>query len=144
MIMHTLKRFVKAICPPILLGSLVAFVAIFRRKVQDSNLIVYAPAGFSTPLPPENNSWESDGVRSAHEKKWAAFIEAAISSEPFGFIYESENFVNRWNVTEHNLNMTFAYVLSRTALEKTLSNGALQNESLRVLDWGGGLLITSN
>jgi hypothetical protein len=117
MISQTIKKWGKAICPPLLLGLAKSFLKNFQQKNLEDNLIVYAPEGFATPLPPENNSWESDGVLSAHEQKWKAFNREVRGSQPFGFIYESDNFSNRYRVTEHNLNLTFAYVMSRVMLE---------------------------
>jgi putative methyltransferase (TIGR04325 family) len=137
MISQTIKKWGKAICPPLLLGLAKSFLKNFQQKNLEDNLIVYAPEGFATPLPPENNSWESDGVLSAHEQKWKAFNREVRGSQPFGFIYESDNFSNRYRVTEHNLNLTFAYVMSRVMLE-IMNTGQNKNQSLRLLDWGGG------
>jgi len=59
----------------------------------------------------------------------AQFVSKVEKAGPMGFSHESQ-MENRFNVIEHNIIMSFAYVISLSAHQKT---------TLSMLDWGGGI-----
>jgi putative methyltransferase (TIGR04325 family) len=80
-----------------------------------------------------SSSWNSKTIADEHETKWQSFNDIlnqdAIS---LGFIYEKKEFTNVYDITCHNLNMTFIYCLFKAYRDNHLAN------EISLLDWGGG------
>jgi putative methyltransferase (TIGR04325 family) len=93
--------------------------------------LTYTPEGWETVLPSgDNTGWDSDGVCKTKSEQWASFCCAVAETGPLGFSHEQDNLTVNDNVSSHNVNISFGYVLARAAYRKT---------SLSVLDYGGGL-----
>lgn len=91
----------------------------------------YAPEGWNSKLRnPENAGWNAPNVVAAEERKWRVYMQNCKGSGPLGFSHESSDLRVVRNLSFHNINMTYAYVLALAAQEKN---------TLSMLDWGGGL-----
>jgi putative methyltransferase (TIGR04325 family) len=93
--------------------------------------LVYTVDGWNTRLAsPENAGWNVSNVAAAEETKWRAFTENCKGIGPLGFSHESSDLTVMRNLSFHNINITYAYVLALAAHGKS---------TLTMLDWGGGL-----
>jgi putative methyltransferase (TIGR04325 family) len=91
----------------------------------------YSPQGWNTELAsPQNAGWNVSNVVVAEETKWGAFLDNCTGDGPFGFSHESSDLSVVRNLSFHNINMSYAYVLALAAHAKN---------TLTMLDWGGGL-----
>lgn len=80
----------------------------------------YLPGGWDSAPPPEfgENGWNADSTVTGTARERAQFERGLANGAPFGIAHE------------HNLHVSFAYVLALVARGKL---------SLSVLDWGAGL-----
>jgi putative methyltransferase (TIGR04325 family) len=93
--------------------------------------LVYAPEGWKTKLAnQEAAGWNVSNVAAAEEAKWGAFVENCKGTGPLGFSHEFPDLTVVRNLSFHNINMTYGYVLALAAQGK---------RTLCMLDWGGGL-----
>jgi putative methyltransferase (TIGR04325 family) len=93
--------------------------------------LVYIPEGWNSSLASrENAGWNVSNVAAAEEGKWRTFMENCKGTGPLGFSHESSDLTVVRNLSFHNINMTYAYVLALAAQGKS---------SLTMLDWGGAL-----
>lgn len=93
--------------------------------------LTYAPDGWNTKIPAAaETGWNSSMVSSAEAEKWPAFCKAVAGVGPLGLSHEHTDLTITENISFHNVNMTFGYVLARAAHLRT---------RLSVLDYGGGL-----
>jgi putative methyltransferase (TIGR04325 family) len=91
----------------------------------------YTPEGWNTSLANrENAGWNVSNVVAAEEAKWRSFTEDCNGTGSLGFSHESFDLTVVRNLSFHNINMTYAYVLALAAHSKS---------TLTMLDWGGGL-----
>lgn len=130
-----LKWAIKLFVPPIVLG-VVRFVLRLGRPVKeqgdasDRPCLEYAPAGWDTKLFDTMTGWNSPTVIAEEEAKWKAFCRNAAGSGPLGFSHEATDLSFLRDVRQHNVHISFAYVLALAAHRR---------DSLSVLDWGGAL-----
>jgi putative methyltransferase (TIGR04325 family) len=88
----------------------------------------YVPEGWERPVA----GWDGGAVAEAYLAKWPEWVAALGGKAPLGVYHEARagERLPRGDVAAHNMLLSFAYVLARTAHGR---------ERLSVLDWGGGL-----
>lgn len=88
----------------------------------------YVPEGWARPVA----GWDGGAVADAYLAKWPEWVAALGGTEPLGVYHEARagERLPRDDVAAHNMLVSFAYVLARTAHGR---------ERVSVLDWGGGL-----
>jgi putative methyltransferase (TIGR04325 family) len=93
--------------------------------------LTYSPKGWDTDIPVGKNSgWDCNGVSLAEDKKWSVFCHAVSQTGPLGFSHEHTDLTITDNLSFHNVNISFGYVLACAARQKA---------DLSILDYGGGL-----
>lgn len=123
-----LKDVLRLITPPVFI-HLVKWL--HDNGLRRKPVLEYAPMGWQTPLTnPSRTGWNTDIVVVSEQKKWEAFARNCQGNGPLGFSHESFDLSVIRNVSFHNINLTYAYVLALTAQQKS---------AVSVLDWGGGL-----
>lgn len=150
------KRLVRAVTPPIVLTALKKVLSRLGLRNQnpvgargepgqsesvapgvsehDASPIApppsweYVPEGWKRPA----KGWDGGTVADAYLAKWPEWVDALSGPAPLGVYHEAPTGVAiaREDMSAHNMLLSFAYVLARTAHGK---------ERLSVLDWGGGL-----
>jgi putative methyltransferase (TIGR04325 family) len=100
------------------------------RRMIVPELLEYAPQGWRTTLQEGEQGWLADSVVAEQREEWARFSELLRRKGPLGFSPDAPSLDDVANVSFHNINYTYGYVLTRTAFGR---------ERLSVLDWGGGL-----
>jgi len=107
------------------LQTFLAAVGLYKPR------LVYAKNGWETPV---NNvsaqGWNDKSIIEGKETAFKQIEEVLSSSYKVAFSYESRNLTADQNLEYHNINMTFAYVLTLAAHLKT---------KVSVLDWGSGI-----
>jgi len=99
---------------------------------QVSSEFRYEPRGWAAPLGnrvPRKASKGGGKTMMPQEKKWPVIIENLKGSGPLGISHLTGR-NRRDNLADHNTMMSYGYVLGLAARNR---------ESLRILDWGGGL-----
>ena len=88
----------------------------------------HVPEGWERPVP----GWDGGTVAEAYLAKWPEWVAALGGTDPLGVYHETRagERLPRDDVAAHNMLVSFAYVLARTAYGR---------DRLSVLDWGGGL-----
>lgn len=88
----------------------------------------YVAEGWERPVP----GWDGGTVAEAYLAKWPEWVAALEGTDPLGVHHEARagERLPRDDAAAHNMLVSFAYVLARTA------HGRVR---LTVLDWGGGL-----
>lgn len=93
--------------------------------------LVYVKNGWETAV---NNvsaqGWNDKNIIEGKETAFKQIEELLFSSAKVAFSYESRNLTDDQNLEYHNINMTFAYVLTLAAHLKT---------KVSILDWGSGM-----
>ena len=70
-----LKLLIKALVPPVILDTI---RAVRRGTSRSEHRLVYAPRGWSTPLPPRSELvYESEKVINEERESWAPLIDRA-------------------------------------------------------------------
>jgi|SRR6185437_13903664 len=87
------------------------------KAVPDDDRVWTAPGG-----------WSHESITAEQRRKWPALKAAIAAPNAFGRPHEAD-LAAPVSVSEHNLVMTFGYVLGRVAGER---------RTVRILDWGGG------
>jgi len=87
------------------------------QAVPDDDRVWTAPGG-----------WSHESIATEQRRKWPALVAALAPPTPFGRSHEAD-LAAPISVSEHNIIMTFGYVLGRVA-----GDGG----TARILDWGGG------
>jgi putative methyltransferase (TIGR04325 family) len=87
------------------------------QAVPDDDRVWTAPGG-----------WSHQSIATEQRRKWPALLAALAPPKPFGRSHEAD-LAAPVSVSEHNIVMTFGYVLGRIAAER---------RAVRILDWGGG------
>ncbi|HKX19321.1 MAG TPA: methyltransferase, TIGR04325 family [bacterium] len=88
----------------------------------------YAPGGWVVESP-SGSAWNEDGVVSAQSAHWPAIVRNLEGTGPLGVAHLPDR-LTREHFGDHNVMMSYGYVLARAARNK---------ERLSVLDWGGSL-----
>ena len=88
----------------------------------------YVPEGWERPV----RGWDGGTVAEAYLAKWPEWVAAVEGTDPLGVYHEARagERLARDDAAAHNMLVSFAYVLARTAHGR---------DRLSVLDWGGGL-----
>jgi putative methyltransferase (TIGR04325 family) len=88
----------------------------------------YVPEGWDRPVA----GWDGGAVAEAYLAKWPEWVAALEGTAPLGVYHEARagERLPRGDAAAHNMLLSFAYVLARTAHGR---------ERVSVLDWGGGL-----
>lgn len=73
--------------------------------------------------------WSHESVAAEQRRKWSSLFAAMAPPNPFGRSHEAD-LATPTNVSEHNIIMTFGYVLGRVAGDR---------RRISILDWGGGM-----
>jgi putative methyltransferase (TIGR04325 family) len=79
---------------------------------------------------PRAAGWHHPSVVEKHRHGWAIYSQLIRDTGPLGFNFYSDNAIVPTDEKDHNVFMTFAYVIARAA------HGSPR---LSVLDWGGGI-----
>jgi putative methyltransferase (TIGR04325 family) len=79
---------------------------------------------------PRAAGWHHPSVVEKHRRGWAIYSEVIRDSGPLGFNFYSTDPIVPTDEKDHNVFMTFAYVVARAAYG---------SPRLSVLDWGGGI-----
>jgi putative methyltransferase (TIGR04325 family) len=127
---ENIKRVLRAILPPICLQAA-------RRVLRPSDAKAglppeweYVPQGWAfARAHPEVAGWNVRSVVETQMAKWPEFMRSVTGPGPLGISHESPD-PSAQSPGQHNIIMSFAYVLALAAHRK---------ERLSVLDWGGGL-----
>lgn len=91
----------------------------------------YAPKGWKTVLGADDTGgWNDLSIITAEKGRWDAFCKLVSGTGPLGFSHEQTDLVSNRNVSFHNVQITYGYVLALAARQKS---------NLSVLDYGGGL-----
>jgi putative methyltransferase (TIGR04325 family) len=112
--------------------TLLSFLKRCAARLVRKPLLVYAPAGWDTPLPTHGpvTGWNAGSVITAETAKWHAFCALADGTGPLGFSHEHTDLTATRHVPFHNIHVTYGYVLALAARGKS---------KVSVLDYGGGL-----
>lgn len=125
--MSRLKQFAKTIAPPFLWN---AFGRTWRALRKPQYEWEYVPEGWKAEgINPNNKGWDNDSIIQVYRKKWPEFLKSLEAPKPLGVNHESLE-VNSGSIKDHNIMMTFGYVLAKAAVQKT---------KISFLDWGGGI-----
>lgn len=110
------RQFVVAITPPFVIGA----VRRFRQWLNPPSAVLeYSPGGWDQRLVKDApDGWNAESVVDATRAENAESVRLLKEGGPLGTGHQ------------HNLHVSFAYVLARAAFNKT---------TMSVLDWGGGL-----
>ncbi len=101
-------------------------MALSRRKPEWE----YVPEGWEAEQSnPAIKGWNAESVLESYNANWQGFIKNLKGVSPLGISPESKPFL-RGNLVFHNIIMSYAYVLMRSAWAKS---------SITMLDWGGGI-----
>lgn len=100
------------------------------RRTIVPELLEYAPQGWSTPLPADEQGWLAPQVLAEEQRKWDEFAALVRQPGPLGFSHDAASLQETADLKWHNLNLTFGYVVALAATGR---------DRLSVLDWGGGL-----
>lgn len=73
--------------------------------------------------------WSHESIAAEQRRKWSSLLAAMVPPNPFGRSHEAD-LATPTNVSEHNIIMTFGYVLGRVAGDR---------RRMSILDWGGGM-----
>ena len=73
--------------------------------------------------------WDRESVAAAQETHWPVLVRNLEGPGPLG-VSHLPTHMTRKDLNDHNVMMSYGYVLARTARNK---------QSLSILDWGGGL-----
>lgn len=87
----------------------------------------YMKEGFS--YKPKSNGWNLDSIAKLQFDKWPSYLKRIKSNHTIGINHES-NEADGNDAFAHNLLMSFAYVISLSAINK---------KTVNFLDWGGGI-----
>jgi putative methyltransferase (TIGR04325 family) len=123
-----INRFVAQFLPPIITD------AIRRARRRDSPSSPSALPEWEAV--PDDDSvwtasagWSHDSIAAVQRQKWPSLLAAMAPPKSFGRSHEAD-LAAPVSVSEHNIIMTFGYVLGRAATDR---------RSVQVLDWGGGM-----
>ena len=121
-----LRRVLKLLTPPILTE------AVRRLRGTDKGaLLEYLPDGWKAEAARDDRGgWNAEQVVAVEKKKWDAFCHNLEGSRPLGFSHEDNDPSITRSPYFHNINISYAYVLTLAARHK---------DKISVLDWGGGL-----
>jgi putative methyltransferase (TIGR04325 family) len=124
----SLKSLAKRLLPPLLTSAIRKVV---HRVRPPDNRLTLAPDGWATRLPPRlDDGYNSARVIEAERAGWEPF-KAYLEENPSQVVdLRAADPADHDLVEEHNLYVTFAYVLALAASGK---------RSIRVLDYGGSL-----
>lgn len=125
--MSDFKNILKNLTPPAL-WNLAKYL---RDRVKKSEPEwEYIPEGWeAAPNNPNNKGWDNDNIIQVYRKKWPEFLKSLEGPKPLGVNHESPE-VDSGSIKDHNIMMTFGYVLAKAAIQK---------EKITFLDWGGGI-----
>ena len=136
-----LRWIVKALTPPIVViavkgalrrlglpGKATAAEPVPQAPDPDQPEFELVPEGWSR----EVTGWDGGTVADAYVAKWPEWVAALDGPGPLGVYHEARagDQLRRDDMASHNMLVSFAYVLARTAHGRN---------ALSVLDWGGGL-----
>lgn len=121
-----MRKLIRGLTPPLL----AKLVETLRVRWEARPEWEYIPEGWPyAQTHPEVKGWDVQAIVDVYRSKWPRFLQLIEGSAPLGVDHQSPLTANT-NVTSHNLNMTFAYVLALAAH---------RNGRIRMLDWGGGI-----
>lgn len=130
--MDQLKKILKSVLPPIVISG--AKRALQRN--QKPSEWEFASEGWqATKLNPAIKGWDVASIAQTYEKKWSDFLRELEGAKPLGVNHEA-TVMTHGSLRQHNLVMSFAYVLSLAAQSGSASGGKNQ---ISFLDWGGGI-----
>jgi len=118
------KESLKGLIPPLMLDDCRVAMSWFRKPALE-----YIHEGWDFPLENQNMGWNSMNPIEIEKKRWEKFLLNLQGTKPI-FVQHEANDRSQTNLDFHNRNMTYAYVLSLAAHNKS---------SVSVLDWGGSL-----
>lgn len=120
-----LRKLGRSLLPPLVARSL---APLWPSREQAT--LEYFPGGWDASNSVTVQGWDNEIIVEAERDKWKAFVDNLREPGPVGFSHEHADPTVVRSVSFHNIHLTYAYVLARTARQK---------EELSVLDWGGGL-----
>lgn len=88
----------------------------------------FMPEGFDYPV--NSKGWEMDEIAKLQYEKWGDYSVLIKSDKPLGVNHESSESKTYVDPFFHNLLISFAYVLTLSAIGK---------KKVSFLDWGGGI-----
>jgi putative methyltransferase (TIGR04325 family) len=89
-----------------------------------SSEMEYAPHGW-----PAGKAWNDESIADAQEAHWPTFVRNLQGPGPLGVSHLPWH-VTREDLTDHNIMMSYGYVLATAARKK---------DRISILDWGGGI-----
>lgn len=125
--MPSLRKALKLVTPPILTAAVRRL-----RRANTGALLEYVPGGWQAEAVREDTSqgWDAENVVAVEKEKWSAFCHNLEGAKPLGFSHEDNDPSITRSPYFHNINLSYAYVLTLAARHK---------DKISVLDWGGGL-----
>ncbi len=98
-----------------------------RESISDWEVV---PEGFAAAHSrPEIKGWNVASVVETYKAKWPAYLRSLEGTDPLGSSHEG-SLTSRTDLIEHNLHMSYAYVLALASRELS---------RFSMLDWGGGI-----
>jgi putative methyltransferase (TIGR04325 family) len=113
-----LRRGIERVLPPIMSNAV-------RYTLSRTH---YEPRGW-IPNGPHRRGWNQESVAAAQQKHWPVLVQNLEGSGPLGVSHLPTR-TTRENTNDHNIMMSYGYVLTRAARER---------DRLSILDWGGGV-----
>lgn len=124
-----MKKIIQDLLPPFIWRILRKTYLSFLKKSKYIEW-EYIPRGWLAETTDSNiKGWNVDSVLNTYKGNWDDFQSALNDKLPLGISPESNN-INRIELTNHNIMMTYAYVLALSSLNKSF---------ISMLDWGGGI-----
>jgi putative methyltransferase (TIGR04325 family) len=91
--------------------------------------LIFAPDGWDTELVEDRGGWEDRRLIGSRVESWKKILEHLQSKKPFTISLCKEEWSEDRAITDHNIHITFAYVVALAARKKN---------NVSVLDWGSG------
>lgn len=125
--MTTVKKIIRAITPPVLFT---AAKSLTKRLAPVTPEWEYLPDGWNmAQVKTGTSGWNNERIVQIYREKWPDFLRSLEGTKPLGVNHEAAA-VDSGSIKDHNIMMTFGYVLARAAQEK---------KGISFLDWGGGV-----
>lgn len=119
-----MRSFIRMWVPPGLVRLIQGLLAYIRPAPWE-----YVPGGWRI-VDKRILGWNEPSVAETQKRNWATFVKGIQGTRPLGTNPEAPDRVYSDDLDTHNMIMSFAYVLTLTALEK---------KRISILDWGGGV-----
>ena len=122
------NRLIERVLPPILTDAIRGWKR-GRGRSSPADLPEWEVVPDSDEVWTASEGWSHPSIATEQRRKWPPMLAAMAAPHVLGRSHEAD-LSGPISVSEHNIIMTFGYVLGRASGTRS---------SLRVLDWGGGI-----